>query len=253
MPEGDSIRRDAVKLAPLVGKTVERVTTQGLERDLAGRQITAATPYGKHMTIALDDGTEIRVHRGIRGGFRVLARAEGEAWLARMSPGRASLALVVADAICLWRDARTVEISPRRGAQRGLAVAALGPDILGDDFDGRLLASRARLHPTRRICDVLLDQRVAAGIGNIYKNETLFLCGVNPRRPVAALSDDQLEALFAEARALMKVGARGDYHVYGRSHQPCRRCSTMLQVASLGDPPRWTWMCPLCQAPGVSK
>ncbi len=253
MPEGDSIRRDAVTLAPLVGQSIERVTTQGLERDLAGRTILAVTPYGKHLTISLDDGTELRVHRGIRGGFRVIPRAEGERTLGRMSPGRASLALVLTGASCLWRDARTVEISPRRGAQRGMAVAALGPDVLGDVFDGRELAARARAHPTRRICDVLLDQRIAAGIGNIYKNETLFLCGVDPRTPVVSLTDDQLVALYTEARRLMQIGARGDFQVYGRSHQPCRRCSSLLQVASLGDPPRWTWMCPLCQPAGVSK
>jgi len=252
MPEGDSIRRDATRLAALVGQTIERATTQGLERDLAGRVVAAVTPYGKHLTIALDDGTELRVHRGIRGAFRALARAEGDTAIARMSPGRASLVLVVAGAIYLWRDARTVEISPRRGAQRGMAVAALGPDVLGDDFDGQVLAARARAHPTRRICDVLLDQRIAAGIGNIYKNETLFLCGVDPRTPVVSLSDDQLAALYTEARQLMTASSR-DFHVYGRSHQPCRRCSNLLHVASLGDPPRWTWMCPLCQPAGVSK
>ncbi len=252
MPEGDSIRRDAVTLAALVSKTIERVTTQGLERDLSSRVVAAVTPYGKHLTIALDDGTELRVHRGIRGRFNVVARADGDAWLARLSPGRASLALVVADAVYLWRDARTVEISPRRGALRGTAVAALGPDVLADDFDSRLAASRARVHDTRKICDMLLDQRVVAGIGNIYKNEALFLCGIDPRAPISGLSDAQLAALYATANALMKVSSR-DYRVYGRTGQPCPTCRDPLHIAALGDPPRWTWSCPRCQAPGVSR
>ena len=251
MPEGDSIRRDAVKLAPLIGQAIVRVTTQGLERDLVGRVIASITPYGKHMTIGLDDGTEIRVHRGIRGGFSAVSRADGEAWLAGMSPGRASLALVVAGAIYLWRDARTVEISPRRGAQRGLAVAALGPDVMADDFDSVAAAARARVHDARMICDVLLDQRVVAGIGNIFKNEALFACGVDPRARVAQLSDTQLAALFGDAHVRMR-SPRGDYGVYGRSNQPCRTCRKTLHIASLGDPPRWTWYCPQCQPPGVS-
>ncbi len=246
VPEGDSIRRDAAKLAALVGQRIERATTQGLVRDLAGRVVTAVTPYGKHLTIVVDDGTELRVHRGIRGSFTATARADGEAWLARLSPGRASLALIVADAVYLWRDARTVEISPRRGARRGIAVAQLGLDVLADDFDSRLAASRARLHATRIVCDVLLDQRVVAGIGNIYKNEALFLCRIDPRAPISVLTDAQLDALYATANRLMKVSSR-DFFVYGRTGEPCRTCRTTLQLAQLGDPPRWTWSCPQCQ------
>src|SRR5688572_15232340 len=74
MPEGDSIRRVADRLAPLVGQTLERVTTQGIVRDLAGRTIAAVHPHGKHLMIDLDDATQLRMHLGMNGRVRFYAR-----------------------------------------------------------------------------------------------------------------------------------------------------------------------------------
>lgn len=270
MPEGDTIHRIASTLAPLVGKTLERVTTQGLARGVAGRTVASVTAHGKHLVIELEDGAQLRMHLGMNGRFRHYDRSSGEATLARMSPGRASLALVVADAVYLWVQAKTVEISDRRSAMRGMAISALGPDVLADDFDSRQAASRAALHESRTIADVLLDQCVAAGIGNIYKCESLFACKIDPRTRVAALSADQLAALYATARALMLANlgpsprttrdmltpseplAAGDrYFVYSRSGQPCRTCRTPIEGYRLGVPTmRWTWSCPRCQARG---
>ena len=97
MPEGDSIRRVASRLQPLIGQTLARVTTQGIVRDLAGRTITAVAPHGKHLMIDLDDGTQLRMHLGMNGRVRYYMREDGEAAVARISPGRASLVLVTAD------------------------------------------------------------------------------------------------------------------------------------------------------------
>jgi endonuclease VIII len=259
VPEGDSIRRIAAQLAPLANQMLERVTTQGLARAIAGRTVTAIDPHGKHLVLDLDDGTQVRVHLGMNGRFRRYPRAEGEATLARISPGRASLAIVVADAVYLWTQARTVEIAARRAPLRGMAVAALGPDVLADDFDSRLAASRARLHASRSIADVLLDQRVVAGIGNIYKCEALFLCGVDPRTPIARLADERIAAIYQAARTLMQASVRGAlapaepfrgdrYHVYSRGGQPCGTCETPIVSYQWGEIARWTWQCPHCQA-----
>src|SRR5689334_17865500 len=141
MPEGDSIKRIAMQLAPLVGQTLERVTTQGLERDLAGRTITEVHPHGKHLMIDLDDGTQLRAHLGMNGRVRRYPRAEGEARLSRMSPGRLTLVLVTATTLVMWINARTIEVAPRRAPMRGLAVASLGPDVLADGFDPQLAAA----------------------------------------------------------------------------------------------------------------
>jgi endonuclease-8 len=265
VPEGDTIRRIANQLASLPGKPLERVTTQGLVRDLAGRVVASVGAHGKHLVIELDNGTQLRMHLGMNGRFRAYDRGSGEAMLARMSPGRASLAIVVADAVYVWVGARTVEISDRRAPMRGTAIAALGPDVLADDFDSRQAASRAAVHESRTIADVLLDQRVVAGIGNIYKCEALFAAGIDPRTPVGALSVDQLDEIYRAARRLMLAnlgdrpratrdalipsepvpGAR--YHVYSRSGQPCSRCGRPIEAYRQGDPPRWTWSCAHCQ------
>ena len=114
MPEGDSIRRIAGQLAPLVGQTLQRVTTQGLVRDLAGRAVTAVHAHGKHLLIDLDDGTQLRAHLGMNGRVRRYSRAEGEAAIARTSPGRATLVLVTAQLVVMWLGARTIEVAARR-------------------------------------------------------------------------------------------------------------------------------------------
>jgi len=268
MPEGDTIHKIAAKLAPLLtGKRLERVTTQGLERAIAGRTVTRVVPHGKHLVIELDDGAYARMHLGMNGRVRFYTRAAGEAVLAKTSPGRVSLALVTDDGVYLWLGAPTVEIAQRRAPMRGQALATLGPDVLADDFDTRQAASRAALYHRRTISDVLLDQRVAAGIGNVYKSEVLFLRGVDPRTPTGALSFEELDALFETARTLMleNLGnwprttrdrlagdARGDdkFFVYGRTKKACRRCATAIECYQLGDPViRWTWSCPQCQPP----
>ncbi len=269
MPEGDTIHKIAGRITPrLVGQALERVTTQGLVRGLAGRTVTSVAAHGKHLVVELDDGTYLRTHLGMYGRFRAFARAEGDAALARMSPGRASLAITTADGVYVWIGARTVEISPRRAPMHGAAIASLGPDLLAEDFDPRDAAARAAQKPARAIADVLLDQRIASGIGNVYKSEVLFLRGVDPRARVGTLDAARLEQIYATARELMVqnldtvtrttrdrlVGQRtapsedDRFFVYGRSNQPCRRCRTPIETYQLGDPSRWTWSCPRCQA-----
>jgi endonuclease-8 len=252
MPEGDTIHRIASALAPrLIGRVLERVTTQGLARGIAGRTVARVTAHGKHLVIELADGAHIRTHLGMYGRQRSYGRPEGEAVLAKLSLGRISLALVTSDGVHLWIGARTVEILERRAPLHGQRVAALGPDVLADDFDCRQAASRASLHGSRMVGEVLLDQSVAAGVGNIWRCESLFARGIDPRTGTSALGDAELEAIYATARELMQDSVAGDadrFAVYGRTGKPCRRCGSAIACYSLGDPPRWTWSCPLCQA-----
>jgi endonuclease-8 len=250
VPEGDSLHRIARQLAPLVGKTIERATTRGLTRELAGHAIISVAAHGKHLVIELDDGTQIRTHLGMTGRVRRYPRSDGEAVVARMSPGRASLVLAVTDMLCLWVTTPTVEISPRRGPRHGQAISTLGPDVMSGDFDGRQAASRAALHGSRTISDVLLDQRVVAGIGNIWRCETLHACEVDPRATVDALPEDVLAAIYATAHALMRASlerGRHAYRVYQRGGEACARCGQTIEVYRMGDPLRWTWSCPGCQ------
>lgn len=265
VPEGDTIHRIAARLGPrLVGKPLVRVTTQGLARDLAGRVVTSVTAHGKHLVIALDNGTELRAHLGMYGRQQSFDRPRGEDRIAHTSPGRVTLAVVTEDTVDLWLGARTIEVSDRRAPMHGMAVARLGPDILADAFDPRDAAARAQPFATRTIADVVLDQRIAAGIGNVYKSEALFVCGIDPRTLVGAIAPEDLQRLYEMARDQMLrnlgPGPRttrdrlaGDapsderYFVYGRSGKPCRACGTAIDCYQLGDPPRWTWSCATCQ------
>lgn len=265
MPEGDTIHKIAGRLAPrLVGKTIERVTTQGLVRALAGEAITSVAAHGKHLVIELASGTQLRAHLGMYGRQASFDRATGEARLARMSPGRATLVIVTAETVDIWINARTIEVSDRRAPMHGMAIAQLGPDVLADHFDPREVAIRAQSFASRRIADVVLDQRVAAGIGNVYKSEALFACGIDPRRRVGELALDDLVHIYETAReqmlrnlgpdpratrARLSGDAPGDerYFVYGRGGKPCRTCGTRIECYALGEPPRWTWSCATCQ------
>ena len=250
MPEGDSLRRLATRMQPLVGQKITRVTTQGLARDLAGRTITSVDAHGKHLLIDLDDGTQIRTHLGMNGRVRDYPRMRGDAIISSTSPGRASLVLATTDHVWLWLTARTVEIAARRAPMRGVALAQLGPDIRAGDFDSQEAASRAAVHTDRTIAETLLDQRVAAGIGNIWKCESLFACKIDPHTPTGALAIDQLAALYTSAHDQMTASVRGSrptYRVYLRGGKPCLQCGASIAVEQLAR--RWTWWCPQCQAP----
>lgn len=263
MPEGDTIHRIAAQLAPrITGRVLRRVTTQGLVRDVDGRTVTSVAAHGKHLVIDLDDGTYLRAHLGMNGRFRAYDRAAGDAMLAKLSPGRASLALTTDDHVFLWINAPTIEISRRRSPLHRSAVATLGPDVLATDFDPALAATRAAAHGERRIGELLLDQRVVAGIGNIWKSESLFAAGVAPRTPVRALDPATLAAIYAAAHRLMSQSLAANaprgreqvsrdlgFAVYSRTGRPCPRCATAIVCEQLGDPPRWTWWCPTCQPP----
>lgn len=267
MPEGDTIFRIAARAQPvLTGHVIERVTTQGLVRELAGRTVSAVTAHGKHLVIELDDGAYIRVHLGMNGRFRLFDRAAGDALLARTSPGRVSLAITIASHVLIWLTAPTVEIAHRRSPRHGMAIASLGTDILADDFDAARAAQAAE-HDPRSIGEVLLDQRIVAGIGNVYKCEALFAAAIDPRSPASALGVERLTALYEIARTQMRANlgpglrttrdriaalsqpvAADRYFVYRRVDKPCVRCAASIVCYAQGhDPMRWTWSCPGCQ------
>ena len=147
-------------------------------------------------------------------------------------------------------------------------VTTTGPDLLGAGVDPGDAAARAiaRLEPSREVGEALMDQRVVAGIGNVYKSETCFLTGIDPWRPVGSLSTDEAAALGAEAARLLDLGVRDGgpirtYRapdappwsrertwVYGRRGRPCRRCGTAIRSRGQGDANRTTFWCPACQS-----
>jgi endonuclease-8 len=271
MPEGDSYARAAAKLRPaLLGKTITSVdggpNVRRWSDRLIGHEVAAIRTHGKHLFIDVVGDVTIHVWMGMPGRWRISDRTgaatfEGERTRTRQDPGAIRL-LIETDthrAVCL--SAPTVEVERRRVIDR--VVRRLGPDVLDDTFDMQSFLQRARLlDPAASVADMLLDQRVLAGVGNEYKNEILFLEGLHPTRLVADVDDDVLSALAARASRLMKPNAtragsrvttgynrRGmQAWVYERSGEPCRRCHTDIEVTHMGRPnPRITYWCPKCQ------
>lgn len=273
MPEGDSLARIAVALRPhLAGRTVTsaRARLPGpVISKVVGQRISAVDTAGKNLLIKFDGGLELRTHLGLHGSWH--RYRPGEAWRRPMS--RASLVLEVPGAVAVCFDAPVVELFETRTEPVHPALSTLGPDLLADDLD--VDAAMARFQDPslarREIGDLLLDQRVVAGVGNVYKSEVLFLEGIDPFAAVGKLSADQLRAVVGRARELMRFNARPgaaagrvttmdprtgarlaptQLWVYRRAGRPCHRCGTLIKSAPQGsEVPRTTYWCPKDQPP----
>jgi endonuclease-8 len=258
VPEGDTLHRTAAGLRPyLVGRTVTAARTGGpgavpqVDR-IVGREIRSVEALGKNLLIRFDGDLELRTHLRMNGSWH--RYRPGERW--RRPPSRARLVLEVPGAVAVCFDAPVVELFDERAEALHPSLGRLGPDLLAPDFD-RDEALRRLRDPTRRgqtISAALLDQRALAGIGNIWRNETLFAERIDPLARVADLDDDTLARVVDTARRLLTASAgvapgRAPLHVYRRTGRPCPRCGTAIRSAALpGDNPRTTYWCLRCQA-----
>ena len=266
MPEGDTIHRQAAELqGRLLGQVVTALHARGVAYPrLVGRAIDAVQARGKHLLIDVGEA-RVHVHLGMHGRLRL----DDPGRLTVATTVRASLAIVTERVAALWWRAPTVEVLRAAFAHAHPVLQALGPDLLADDFDAAAIAARARQRaPATELGALLLDQRVACGIGNVYKSEVLFLERLDPFLPISAVDDATLARVFTHARALMQhnlgpwrrtttvdltrggLAPRGAarVHVYRRAGQPCRVCGTAIAAAPQGDPPRRTYHCPVCQS-----
>ena len=270
MPEGDTLYRTAAGLRPyLVGRRVSAARTGGpgavpqVQR-IVGREITAVESLGKNLLIRFDNGLELRTHLRMNGSWH--RYRPGERW--RRPAGRARLVLEVPGAVAVCFDAPVVELLEQRAESIHPSLGRLGPDLLAPEFDADEALRRLR-DPVRArmsIAEALVDQRALAGIGNVYKNELLWIERVSPFAAVADLDDKTLTSLATRARRLLLANAApghgpervttagdrsapGPLYVYGRSGRRCRRCRTPIASTRQGtDLPRTTYWCPTCQA-----
>ncbi len=260
MPEGDTIHKIAAVLAPrLCGQTVNAVHLKKVSSQaLTGRRVLDVASKGKHLFIAFDNGLVLRSHLGMYGSWH--RYAAGEPW---RKPARcASIVLEVGACLYVCFSAREVELLASGGYRLSDAGHRLGPDLAREAADPRLAVRRAGelLPPCTCLADLLLDQRVACGIGNVYKSEVLFLQGLHPRRTMEDTPLQSLAALYRLAGELLRRNlgggprttrfvrdGRGVLWVYGRSGQPCLRCGAVIRHESIGIHPRSTYWCPDCQ------
>ena len=267
MPEGDTLFRAAAGLRPfLLGRAVTAASARQpgpqVER-VVGATVTDVEAVGKNLLIRFDNGLEVRTHLRMTGSWH--RYRPGERW--RRAPGRARLVLEVPGTVAVCFDAPVVELFETRAESLHPALAALGPDVLADDFDPAVAVERLR-EPSRAglsIGEALLDQRALAGIGNVWKCEVLFAERMSPFVRVADLDDATLDRIVRAASRMMRaslavpvsVGRRGGDEramggrlaVYERAGRPCPRCGALVLAERQGrELPRTTYWCPSCQA-----
>jgi endonuclease-8 len=244
MPEGDALHRAARSLQVLVGETVEveaphpRAQATQVAPRLDGRRLIGVEAVGKNLLLRFEGGYVLRSHLRMTGRWRVVARGAkrtGLPWLVLRGTDREAV---------LW-GGPVLELHTRR-------IARLGADILAEppDFEQMTGALRAE-DQTRAVGDALLDQRLVAGIGNLWKAEALWAAGVSPWRRLRAVSDDELRAVLGEANRLMRASVetgREPRRIYRRAGQPCPRCGAAIASRGQGDANRTAYWCPGCQA-----
>ncbi len=221
--------------------------------NLAGRAVTETVSRGKHVLTRVDGNVTVHTHLKMDGSWRVSA-AGGRP----LRDHRIRLILANEQWQAVGSLLGIVEVI--RTSREDTVVGHLGPDLLDPAFDADEAVRRLRAEPDRSIGEALLNQRNLAGIGTIYRAETLFLRGISPWRPVGQIDD--LRGVVELARRLLdanknRIGtvttgnpARGArLWVYGRAGQPCRRCGTMIRRAELGPAleERLALWCPRCQ------
>jgi endonuclease-8 len=262
VPEGDTIHRVSARLRPVLReKTLTRVDLPRVPRPhpTPGTTITGIEARGKHLLVHTSDGLTLHTHLRMTGSWHLYR--PGERWRKPARAARVVLGVPGAVAVCF--SAPIVEVLATDALARHPSLRALGPDLCEDtaDLDDALRRLGALATSTTTIGEALLDQRVAAGIGNVYRCDVLFLHGLDPATPVAEVSTEVQRAMLAEAGRLLRANLLGDARttapghgpgalwVHGRAGQPCRRCGTPIEVAPLGEQARLAYRCPRCQPP----
>lgn len=267
MPEGDTIYRLARRLGVLTGTEVTgsdfRVPRHATA-DLTGARVLGTVARAKHLLTRLDlagDALTLHTHLRMDGEWSVVGVGKT---LPRRMMGDARLVLSTTGATAIALRMPVVELLPT--SAEDTVVGHLGPDLLDDRVPVPELIARATANleaqPERPLISALLDQRVVAGLGNVWVNELCFLRGHLPLTPVGEVDVEPLVRLAVRAmRFAVQPGGPGRvttgntrpgqrYYVYGRTREPCRRCGTPLQFSAevVGDPEnRHTWWCPSCQ------
>lgn len=272
MPEGDTIHRAARTLQQAIGgrtvvafetavATLARVDDQ---TPLRGQDVVEVRAEGKHLLIRFSGGLVLRTHMRMNGSWHVYR--PGERWQRPRRDMRVRIATAEWEAVAF--NVPVAEFIASDALRRNRPLRTLGPDLAADAFDFDSAFQRMREAGSRPIAEVLLDQRVVAGIGNVYKSELLFIAHINPFAPVSSIADDRIRELMATARRLLVHNVKspdpsrvtrdsldpdGRQWVYGRGGKPCLRCGSVIRGVKSGPDARLTFWCPTCQPSSGSE
>jgi endonuclease-8 len=273
MPEGDTIFRAARTLhRALAGKPVVQfesvfpaLTRVHTDTPLTKQTIESVSAAGKHLLMRFSGGIVLRTHMRMNGSWHIYR--PGEPWQRARREMRVLVA--TADFVAVGFNLPVAEFIAAGNVERHEELRRLGPDLLSEDFDEAEALQRMRERPSELVADLLLNQRVMAGIGNVYKSEVLFTCRIYPFVAVKDLEDDALRCLIATGRRLLRLNVETSLPpmttygglrrttgrdnpserlwVYGRVGLPCRRCATRIKLKKHGPAARLTYWCPKCQ------
>jgi endonuclease-8 len=278
MPEGDTIYRAARALQRALGGKVVTGFDTGLaplarvndDAAITGRTIDKVESRGKWLLIHFSGDLILVTHMLMSGSWHLYRT--GERW--RMARSRMRVVIRTADWEAVAFNVPVAEFHTARSLERYSQIPKLGPDVLSDEFTvesgARRLAEYAAANPDAEIAVVLLNQRVLAGLGNVYKSEVAFSAGVNPFRAMRTITPREMEAMVELSQRYMRsnvldgsgdsivtyAGKRRTTHasnrderlwVYGRQGQECRRCGAAIMMRKQGEQARSTYWCPGCQ------
>ena len=272
MPEGDTIFRTARTLqralagAEVTGFTsvYPALTRIDVDSPLRGRVIESVRPMGKHLLMTFSADLILHTHMRMHGSWHVYR--PGERW---QRPARdMRIVLETARIVAVAFNVPVAEFLSGRELSRHPTLQALGPDLTDPEFDPAHVIARIRGHGAEPMHDLLLNQRVVAGIGNVFKSEVLFDAGVDPFMSAAGVPDEVLFRVLEIARKqiAMNIAPPGatlgvatgrrttgsldpnaTLWVYGRAGKPCRKCGAVVQSRVTGVEGRLTYWCPHCQ------
>ena len=274
MPEGDTIFKAARTLhRALAGQTVTRFETELVhlarvddDHRIVGRVIDAVEAAGKHLLMTFTGPLVLRTHMRMNGSWHIYR--PGEKW--QRHPRDMRIVIGTEEWVAVAFNVYVAEFVAGDTLARHRPIATLGPDLLGETFDTSSALANVRARGAEPIADVLLNQRVAAGIGNVYKSEVLFLSGIHPDTPASAIDDQTIIDIFTLARKLLQANTtdtagpgivtyRGmrrttgrmnpadHLWVYSRGGRACRKCGTRIASKKTGEYARVTYWCPQCQ------
>ena len=269
MPEGDTIHRAAARVAvALVGREIVnyRGPRLGVHAPAMGTRVEAVEARGKYLLVRFDDGTTLETHMRMTGSWHLYR--PGDRWRRSRRSARAIIETDEWIAVCfaaphvVLRSTEAIERGPEPIDPRRSGPERLGPDLTATDPDFDEVLERIGRFSTADtpVVSVLLDQRVFAGVGNVFKSEVLFACNVNPDTPIGRITVDDRRRLadvaHRQLRANLGPGPRTTVPeglaVYGRAGRPCRVCGSPIEFGRRGRHDRTTYWCPRCQ-PAVER
>jgi endonuclease VIII len=243
VPEGDSLHRAARRLQPLVGQRLEveaphpRAQATGVAPRVDGLVLESVEAVGKNLLLRFEGGVVLRSHLRMSGRWRLDPRGAkrvGTPWLVLRGEEMEGV---------LWNGpVLTLGAEP---------VRRLGQDVLAEEFDEAAVVERLRGAGDRLLGEALQDQRLLAGIGNMWMAEALWEIRVSPWVRVRDADDETLAEAVSAARRLMRAAlasGRPGRNVYRRAGRPCLRCATIVHSRGQGDENRTAYWCPGCQA-----